>query len=236
MANTPCGSGIIESDSMKAAAWHSWKGCGIRRAAWRFRAGWPARSSAQHPPPRGTARSACRFPAGPPQSSTSVPLPRRDKLSSPPPPPGSRALSHYPFSAASLTDRDNVRPFLPSRNLDLAVGHGKKRVVRPYADIASGIPFGAALANDDVAGQHVLAADFLTPRRLLCESRPLRRAAGLFVSHDGASFLFRLRRLRPVHLGPRRLAGHQLARRIHHSSRQCVLHFKAVSMVGISPG
>jgi hypothetical protein len=56
-------------------------------------------------------------------------------------------------------------------------------VVRPHADIASGIPFGAALADDDVAGQHVLAAELLDAEALaLRVAAVARRAADLFVS------------------------------------------------------
>ena len=44
---------------------------------------------------------------------------------------------------------------------DHAVGQGKQGVIAAHADIQTRMPLGATLANDDVAGDHILAAEFL---------------------------------------------------------------------------
>src|SRR4051812_3224554 len=45
--------------------------------------------------------------------------------------------------------------------LDATFGQRKQRVVLAQADIGAGVPFGAALARDDVAGEHLLTAENL---------------------------------------------------------------------------
>ena len=50
--------------------------------------------------------------------------------------------------------------------LDLAVDEREQRVVLAQADIGAGVPLGAALARDDVAGEHVLAAENLQAEAL----------------------------------------------------------------------
>src|SRR5262249_12517198 len=45
--------------------------------------------------------------------------------------------------------------------LDFAVGEREQRVVLGHADIGARVPLGAALARNDVAGQHLLAAENL---------------------------------------------------------------------------
>ena len=47
-------------------------------------------------------------------------------------------------------------------------------VVAAAADVDAGMELGAALADEDVAGQHVLAAELLDAKRFDSESRPLR--------------------------------------------------------------
>jgi hypothetical protein len=47
-------------------------------------------------------------------------------------------------------------------------------MVLAHADIDAGMPLGAALTNNDVAGEDSFAPNFFTPRRLDSESRPLR--------------------------------------------------------------
>src|SRR5262245_54255763 len=50
--------------------------------------------------------------------------------------------------------------------LDLAVGQCKQRVILAEPDIGAGMPLGAALAGNDVAGEHALAAENLQPEPL----------------------------------------------------------------------
>src|SRR5882724_8567469 len=50
--------------------------------------------------------------------------------------------------------------------LDMALGLGKQSMVSAHADIKAGMPGGAALTRDDVAGNHVLAAIGLDPEPL----------------------------------------------------------------------
>src|SRR5262245_40885682 len=45
--------------------------------------------------------------------------------------------------------------------LNAAFRQREQRMVRTHADIGAGMPLGAALARQDVAGQHLLAAVFL---------------------------------------------------------------------------
>ena len=56
------------------------------------------------------------------------------------------------------------------RDLDL----GEQGMVRAHADIKAGMPGGAALTRNDVAGNHELAAERLDAEALARESRPLR--------------------------------------------------------------
>jgi hypothetical protein len=56
--------------------------------------------------------------------------------------------------------------------LDATVGQSEQRVVLAQSDIGPRMPFGAALARDDVAGDHLLAAE-----NLQAESLAVRVAA-----------------------------------------------------------
>ena len=58
--------------------------------------------------------------------------------------------------------------------LDMAFDLGKESMIGTHADIEAGMPGGAALTRDDVAGNHMLATKALMPRRLPLESRPFR--------------------------------------------------------------
>src|SRR5262249_46347039 len=56
----------------------------------------------------------------------------------------------------------NIRaPIALGCKLDAAVRQCEQRVVRAHADIGAGMPLGAALARQDVAGQHVFATVLL---------------------------------------------------------------------------
>src|SRR3954447_5940717 len=67
---------------------------------------------------------------------------------------------------------------------DLTVGKCKKRVVLAQADVVARVPLGAALAHDDVAGAHGLAAELLYAETLaLTVAAVARRAACFFMCH-----------------------------------------------------
>ena len=55
-----------------------------------------------------------------------------------------------------------------------ALHEGEKGVVTAQADVVARVELGAALADDDVAGQHALAAELLHAEALASKSRPLR--------------------------------------------------------------
>ena len=61
-----------------------------------------------------------------------------------------------------------------ARELERAVAQGEQRVVLATADVLTRMEVGAALADDDLAVLMDSPANFLTPRRLEWESRPLR--------------------------------------------------------------
>src|SRR5262249_52049972 len=74
--------------------------------------------------------------------------------------------------------------------LDFAVGQGKERVIFANPNIAAGVPFGAALTRDDVAGQHLFAAENFQPEALSSRIAAVaRRSARLFVCHYGLQTL-----------------------------------------------
>ena len=55
------------------------------------------------------------------------------------------------FSGRHGNNRDNLAVFLGAAKLDLAMDRRKNRVILADADAGSGVPGGAALADDDVA-------------------------------------------------------------------------------------
>src|SRR3984893_18282896 len=59
--------------------------------------------------------------------------------------------------------------------LDMAFDLGKQSMVSAHADIKAGMPGGAALTRDDVAGDHVLAAIHLDSEALACRITPVSR-------------------------------------------------------------
>jgi hypothetical protein len=58
--------------------------------------------------------------------------------------------------------------------LHLAGLEGKEREVPPDTDVETRVKEGSDLANQDIAGENLLAAKRFTPRLCDCESRPLR--------------------------------------------------------------
>src|SRR5204862_2667593 len=59
------------------------------------------------------------------------------------------------------------------------------RVIRAHADVAAGMPLGAVLTDDDVAGDDLLAAELLHTLVFGIRIAAVpRRADALFMSHD----------------------------------------------------
>src|SRR6185503_10721940 len=84
------------------------------------------------------------------------------------------------FDADERVLRDALLPILHTAR-DL----GKQRVVRARANVVAGPINGAALTHEDVAGQHLLAAELLDAEPLrLGFAAVLGTAACLFVCHD----------------------------------------------------
>ena len=52
--------------------------------------------------------------------------------------------------------------------LHVAIGQREQRPVTPHTDIAAGVKLGAALADDNVAGDHCLPTKFLHTQSLAC--------------------------------------------------------------------
>src|SRR3954454_22588119 len=81
-------------------------------------------------------------------------------------------------------DRD-VGALAALAEADLALGHGVDRVVAAHADVGAGVPFRAALADDDVARDDPLAAVLLDAEPLAGRVAAVARAtAGFLVCHD----------------------------------------------------
>src|SRR5262249_2062412 len=68
--------------------------------------------------------------------------------------------------------------------LNVTVDEGEQRVVLAKADVLARMPLGAALARQNVAGQHLLAAENLQPEALTVRVAAVARGAACFlVSH-----------------------------------------------------
>src|SRR6478752_410586 len=73
---------------------------------------------------------------------------------------------------------------LTRQKSDSAIGRGKEGVVFAHADIRAGMPFGAALTNNDVAGDNLLVAELLDAETTACGVAAVaRRTACFFMSH-----------------------------------------------------
>src|SRR5690348_15957283 len=93
------------------------------------------------------------------------------------PPPG--RLENLPYGWLDV----DAAAFLIE--VDFAFNQRKNRVVAPEADVAAGTPFGAALPDDDIAGDHRLAAVFLDPQALCAGIAAVAsRALPFLVCHD----------------------------------------------------
>src|SRR5271166_2915291 len=69
--------------------------------------------------------------------------------------------------------------------LHVPIDQRKDRVVPAKADMLARLPLGAALTQDDVAGNHALAARLLDAEAPAFRIAPVaRRAAGFLVCHD----------------------------------------------------
>jgi hypothetical protein len=65
-----------------------------------------------------------------------------------------------------------------------SIGGGEERMVGAHADVGAGVKFGAALADDDIAADYALAAEFLHAEAAAVGVAPIaRRAARFLVSH-----------------------------------------------------
>lgn len=73
-----------------------------------------------------------------------------------------------------------------------AFNKGVDRVITPDPDIFAGVPLGAALAKDDVAGNDLLAAEFLHATALaLAIATVLYATLSFFVGHDSLGKTFK---------------------------------------------
>ena len=72
------------------------------------------------------------------------------------------------FSGLHGNNRDNLAVFLGSPELDLAMDCCKNRVILADADAGSGVPGGAALADDDIAGNDILTAEAFHAKTATC--------------------------------------------------------------------
>jgi hypothetical protein len=74
-----------------------------------------------------------------------------------------RVDTQYELRLVGLADVDAAAAAV---EVDLAVGEGIQRVVASLADVATGVPFGAALADQDISREHDFAAEFLDAKPL----------------------------------------------------------------------
>src|SRR5262245_62391163 len=89
--------------------------------------------------------------------------------------------------------RDVDAALLLGRVLDLAFAKREQGVVLADADVVAGVPFGAALTDDDVAGKNALAARLLDAEAPAGRIAAVARGAACFlVCHLGLSLFFRL--------------------------------------------
>src|ERR687892_332380 len=104
------------------------------------------------------------------------------------------------FGGNRARDHRHVRAPAPAgTEPDLAFDQREQRVIPADADIVAGVPAGAPLADDDVAGDDVLAAELLHAEPLARRVAAVARAAaGLLVRHlvSPRSFGLRLPRSR----------------------------------------
>src|SRR5687768_18248616 len=88
------------------------------------------------------------------------------------------------FLGRRWIDADLVTMLVLVLELHDAVDQRIDRVVRADADVPPGVPFRAALADDDVAGNHALAAVLLDAAVLrVAVAAVARRADAFFMSH-----------------------------------------------------
>src|SRR5215472_11180784 len=96
-----------------------------------------------------------------------------------------RGLRSGSQEASAALDLDRLAVARASHGIaDLAVDEREQRVVTAGADVLAGVELGAALANDDRAGRHRLAAEHLDAEHLrLRVAAVARRAAAFFLCH-----------------------------------------------------
>src|SRR5438045_8021882 len=74
---------------------------------------------------------------------------------------------------------------------DAAVGKREQGVILADADVVARVPFGAALAHDDVAGAHGLAAELLHTKALALTVAAVAGRAACFLMCHVVLFCFR---------------------------------------------
>ena len=99
-------------------------------------------------------------------------------------PPFARARARYSAATARRDHRHVRAAAAAGTEPDLTLDEREQRVVAPHADVVAGVPAGAALPDDDVAGDDVLAAELLHAEPLARRIAAVARAAaGLLVRH-----------------------------------------------------
>src|SRR4029079_6639169 len=81
--------------------------------------------------------------------------------------------------------RDVDAALLLSRELDVAFAQSEQRVVLAHANAVAGVPFGAALPDDDVAGEHALAARLFDSKPASGRVAAVARGAACFLMCHG---------------------------------------------------
>src|SRR4051794_36259821 len=84
-------------------------------------------------------------------------------------------------------NRDEHAAFGFGLELDATVTQCEQRMILAKPDIAAGVPLGAALARDDVAGDHGLTAENLHAQPLTVRVAAVTRGSACFlVSHNAS--------------------------------------------------
>jgi hypothetical protein len=83
-----------------------------------------------------------------------------------------------------------VNPAAAAVELHLAIDEGKERVVAPLADPLAGVENGSHLADEDVSGANLFAAESLHAAALgVAVASVPARALSLFMCHEITSYM-----------------------------------------------
>src|SRR5580704_10042616 len=80
-----------------------------------------------------------------------------------------------------LNNRDEGAAAQSLVEFDRAIDQREQRVIAPHADLAAGMKLGAALADDDVAGDDDLAAEFFDAEPAAAAVAPVAGRAACFL-------------------------------------------------------